>query len=732
MRIITLFLLFIPSILFGQNIDDLKKKAEHENSAQSWNNLAEHLYHKRSNPELLRNATEKSVSIAMAQNDKVELGRAYIYLSDLYFQDGDIKKYLSTNRQALDLLSNTKKYSLREEALNNIATAHGEQDDIDSLLFYTQKAIALNRQNKGLQSQLGNEYQNMSYAYSIKGAIDSSIYYTKKTIEALSNAKDTLRMLDAYNQMGVIYVKNKNYPLALKYFNESLSIYDKIENKHNRLYIYTNLAAMYQKWGDMNKAVDFSRKAVLDAKNSQEKITYGKLLCNLGAHLHRIKDYKSSVDTLQLALPYIKDSHYYQGTAYQVLASNYSSMKNIDSATLYLSMVDSLASIKQFTRGELFYASKANILAQQSKYKEAIPYVYKFIEMDSQKELKDSDPIIYNMVSEVLAKGAGDYKKALEYKKIASSIQDSLYQKESSARLNEFYVQYQTAEKDLKISQLNEERQRILYNRTLIVGGLIFLATLLTVALLYNRIKRYKKEKEALELAKKIERKELDYKSLLSETESRLVKRYLEGRELERKSLAKELHDSVANDIVSTIMLYENGDKEKQVSLMLKDIYTHIRQISHQLMPPEFKYISLIGMLEDYVEILNNATPTHFFINITDASILSIIEEVPDRQKKDIYYIIQEALGNICKHANAKKAEIKLFQNEDKKLILSIEDDGKGFNIQSTNRGIGTQTMEDRCIGLNAELKIESEIGSGTSITISLFCSTSPMPNHQC
>ncbi len=393
----TLLLFLIPVILSAQDIQVLKENAIQQKTARAWNDLAEHLYHTRNNPELLRDATKEAFSILQTKGDTVELGRAYLYASDLYFQEGDINNYLRSNKTVLEILKGTQEHALKEEALNNIATAYGEKDNIDSLVFFTQRAIALNLQYKGNLGQLGNEYQNMAYAYSIRGVADSSMHYTRETIRVLSLAKDTLRLLDAYNQMGVIYVKDKDYQSALKYFNKALEVYDQIENKHNRVYIYTNLAAMYQKWGDLNKAIVFSRKAVYDAQHSHEKITLGKLLCNLGSYLYQTKAYSSSVDTLRKALPLIRNSHYYLGASCQLLAGNYAAMQQVDSAELYLSLVDSLASIKQFVRSELFYVSKINVLVQQSEHKAAVPYVYKFIEIDSKKELKESDSEKYKL-----------------------------------------------------------------------------------------------------------------------------------------------------------------------------------------------------------------------------------------------------------------------------------------------------------------------------------------------
>ena len=723
-----LFLFFFSSQVYSANYDDLKKKAEKENTAKSWNDVAKYLYDKQENPKLLKKATDISMALAQSSADKIEIGRGFIYSSDLFFQEGDINKYLSTNQEALSILIETDNYSLQEEALNNIATAWGEKDELDSLLYYTQKAVDLNIKHNGSLKQLGAEYQNMSYVYSMKGIVDSSLSYTQKTIDVLSNAKDTLRLLDAYNQMGVIYVKSNDYPNALKYFNDALSIYEAVSNKKNRIYVYTNLGAMYQKWGDLNKALEFNRRAVYDAANSTEKITFGKLLCNLGKSLQNLKYYRASTDSLLLAIPLVNSSHYYLGTSCLLLVENYNELNKIDSATYYLNKVDSLASLKQFTRSEVFFIAKAKLLAKQSKYKEAVAEVYEFIKIDKEKGLTETNPEVYDLVSVILEKGSNDYINALYYKKIASSLQDSIYKEKSIESLNKFYTEYQTMEKELQISHLNEEKQEILLARTITVTCLIGLSILLTIAYLYNRIQRYRKEKEALELSKKMEQKEHEYQLLLSESENRQLIKLFEGRELERKSIAKELHDSIAGDVFAIGMLLQSANNDKKVSTLVEDTYNHIRQISHELMPPEFKYMSLIGLIEDRMDILNETqNGVNFKLRIENEEIVDLLEDASNSLKKEIYYIVQEALGNICKHSGAQNAVINILQ-ENNNMILTITDDGAGFDTTLESKGIGIKTMQSRGQSIDVETKIESTDGKGT--TISLVCPISLLQDH--
>ncbi|PXV65006.1 histidine kinase [Dysgonomonas alginatilytica] len=684
----------MPVVLLSQDLATLHSNAEKNNNAKGWNDLAEFVYFKRVEPELLKESTDKALKLATQQNDKKEQARAYLYASDLFFQEGDIINYLLSNRKVLSILTETKEYSLKEEAYNNMATAYGEQDKIDSLLFYTKKAIALNLQYQGNKLQLGNEYQNMSYAYSIRGATDSSLIYTKKTIGALKEAKDTLRMLDAYNQMAVIYVKNKDYPNALKYFEDALQIYDKVENKHNRLYIYTNLAAMYQKWGKQDKAIEFSRKAVIDAANSNEKLTYGKLLCNLGGHLYKSKLYRSSIDTLQLAMPHIKESHYYLGTAYQTLARDYFAVKNIDSCEYFLNLVDNLAEKNQFSRGELFYASKADILVLQSKYKEAVPLVAKFIELDSKKELKDADPSIYNMVADVLEKGAGDYKRALEYRTLAYAMQDSLYKKESDAKLNEFYALYKTADKDLEISKLNEEKQLMRFNIALMIGGFIITAILLVLFFLYNRLKQLR---------------------LMGESRKKQIQSYLEGLESERYRLAKELHDNISNEIVTLKMKMEVEHSNRKTMIDdLQTLHTNVRNISHELMPPIFKYTPLTDILRNYTEQQNQLDKAKILLDIKPEEGW---EDMSSELAVEIYRIVQEAVGNAQKYSKATHIYTMLTKN-DKEIRIQIKDNGIGFDQNKVFTGFGLKTIKERTNFINGTLLIESDPQHGTDIKV--------------
>ena len=93
-------------------------------------------------------------------------------------------------------------------------------------------------------------------------------------------------------------------------------------------------------------------------------------------------------------------------------------------------------------------------------------------------------------------------------------------------------------------------------------------------------------------------------------------------------------------------------------------------------------------------------------------------DDLPDEYKTAIYRIVQEALHNSTRHANAKSIQVRLEQ-KDARLLLSIYDDGQGFNPQ-TDKGVGLLGMQERVTHLHGNFRIESRVGQGTRILVEL------------
>jgi signal transduction histidine kinase len=93
-------------------------------------------------------------------------------------------------------------------------------------------------------------------------------------------------------------------------------------------------------------------------------------------------------------------------------------------------------------------------------------------------------------------------------------------------------------------------------------------------------------------------------------------------------------------------------------------------------------------------------------------------DELPDEHKTTIYRIVQEALNNCARHAQATTVQVSV-RGENGQILLNVQDDGSGFDPQRV-RGLGLLGMEERVRHLGGEFVIDSRPGRGTLLHIAL------------
>jgi NarL family two-component system sensor histidine kinase LiaS len=92
--------------------------------------------------------------------------------------------------------------------------------------------------------------------------------------------------------------------------------------------------------------------------------------------------------------------------------------------------------------------------------------------------------------------------------------------------------------------------------------------------------------------------------------------------------------------------------------------------------------------------------------------------EAPPEVEQAIYRVAQEALANVGRHSGARQARLSL-RRDGGDVRLSVEDDGRGFDLSAVARGVGLGSMRERVEALGGRLEIASQIGRGTSVTAS-------------
>jgi PAS domain S-box-containing protein len=210
-----------------------------------------------------------------------------------------------------------------------------------------------------------------------------------------------------------------------------------------------------------------------------------------------------------------------------------------------------------------------------------------------------------------------------------------------------------------------------------------------------------------------------------------LTQQLLSARESERQRIARDLHDNVAQELsllkIGWETLFDNHsripDEIKQKSLELSKVLqksiSAIRDMAYHLHPPGLYQLGIAHTAYQYCEEFSEkyGLDIDFIAAGLDDLKISPITEI------NLYRLIQEALWNIKKHANAAKVTIKLvasFPN----IILRIEDDGLGFDVikrlaqASKEKRMGLRSMEERVGLINGKMRILSRPNEGTKIFI--------------
>ncbi len=214
----------------------------------------------------------------------------------------------------------------------------------------------------------------------------------------------------------------------------------------------------------------------------------------------------------------------------------------------------------------------------------------------------------------------------------------------------------------------------------------------------------------------------------------RLERKYLsqiiEAQENERRRISRELHDEVGQALTAikfNLDMIDKGLPQEASALrgrlgeaksLSNQTLTAMRQLSMDLRPTMLDDLGLIPTLRWYIQNFSSR------LNIYSGfEMIGFEEKLPPQIETAFYRIVQEALNNISKHAEASQVEISLEQRATT-IYTSIIDNGRGFDLdkvlhpESPERGFGIIGMQERISLLGGKIDIQSRPGFGTRIHI--------------
>ncbi|MBI4765966.1 MAG: response regulator [Deltaproteobacteria bacterium] len=227
------------------------------------------------------------------------------------------------------------------------------------------------------------------------------------------------------------------------------------------------------------------------------------------------------------------------------------------------------------------------------------------------------------------------------------------------------------------------------------------------------------------ELSEKMERRQADEQLKESEKKlRRLSSELLAAQEKERRRIAGELHDTVASSLSAIRFSIEKilgqKDQNEQTRGELRDLISKVQlanEETRRIMADLRPAVDDLGIVPAINWFCREYEKTYSHMHV-EKQIDIAEDDLSDSLKTAIFRISQEALNNIAKHSGASLVNLRL-QKGKSRIELTVRDNGQGFNLDTSRRGLGLSTMRERTELSGGSFDLESAIGEGTFVRAS-------------
>jgi two-component system sensor histidine kinase UhpB len=208
----------------------------------------------------------------------------------------------------------------------------------------------------------------------------------------------------------------------------------------------------------------------------------------------------------------------------------------------------------------------------------------------------------------------------------------------------------------------------------------------------------------------------------------KMSEQVLAAQEDERKRIARELHDETAQALTTLLIRLKILEKARtdsevrgqidELRVLTAETLEAVRKLAVELRPATLDDLGLLAALEAYTESYRSRMPVR--VTFEANGFEDRDRRLPPQIELVLYRVVQEALTNVAKHANAHAIRVELSRRP-LEVLASVSDDGDGFKVEdmmrSRERGLGLFGMQERLALVRGQLIIDSAPGRGTRVT---------------
>ncbi len=566
----------------------------------------------------------------------------------------------------------------------------------------------------GIQEQ----YTVFSNIQKYKGNFDSSLLINQQALAYALQNSDSVEIGRTTLNVGVGYQLANDYENAVQYIEKAKDIFTR-----NNLHQYDGatlslLQYVYQTMHQYRKGVNSGLQGIKILEQTTDTTVLMQLYNNIGLNYIQLHLYDSAKYFLNKASVLADKTG---EVAIQISTKlNYAliSLKQLhtDSIQHYAATALQLAQKSQIPEYEgLAHYGMAYYHLQKKQYQQSQLAADTALQLASRFNMRELKQKVFALLSS-LYYAKQDSKQGYFYFNQYELLSDSLLNESVTNNTISIEKKYETERKEAKIKlQQVQLLQSSSLNNFLIASAI---ALLFMLGLGYYTYRSRQKLQQA-----KID--ELETEKKLTATEA-----VLKGEEQERSRLAKDLHDglggmlsgikhSLSSMKENYIMTSDNVQTLERSIDMLNSSIIEMRRVAHNMMPEILVKYGLNTALQEYCNEIGRSG----VIKVNYQSLGMNDISIEQTTAVTIYRIVQELTANAVKHGEAKNLLVQAHLSTQEKLIaITVEDDGKGFDIASLKQasGIGWNNIQNRVDFLKGRIDITSKAGMGTSVMIEI------------
>jgi two-component system, NarL family, sensor kinase len=589
----------------------------------------------------------------------------------------------------------------------------------DSAMAIVQKIIRQSGSNE-LSDELVPYYNVKGIYYRNQAMYDKSIETFYACLEYAMQNNQQRYIAEAWENIGMVNFLTYRYKDALGMMMKSLDIYHELGDSLKIAWLYNSVGRVWFEIGDMERAVSYYRKAGHIFSRRDFPLGISSVSNHLAKYYLEINLPDSALIYLNNAISHAMTTknNYGLSNIYLERGNFYLETGDHTKAIINFSISDSIANNLNFTPLNIYpKLALAGVYTSLGQLEQAHRYL---LQAHSLTSLHTSDKLNYklNEVFSMYYEKLGDSNNAFRYYKMANQHKEQMISRSETFQVYNIEIEQLSGKMEMQDIEMKRQAMLLAQRKNTLV--LIVVASLLAIVLLsllyyFYLLRLRQAEKE------KMHRQQLKYSSEKNQA-------VLEAEINERKRLASEMHDGIGSQLSLVKLTLSNiigrpglaGEKKEHLlqntMSSVDDIIREVKNISDSMTP---QVLTKKGLKEALKELVAKyAQIRSYKIKL---SIVGLNHAVKPVAGHTIFRTVQELMANAMKHSAGSEISVQILQTDDDLLIM-IEDDGKGFDVDhpGNNKSFGLKNTRSRVESLNGQLLIDSMTKRGTIITITI------------